>query len=290
MLIEIRASKKLKNGRQIYEFLITCDACGVEKWFQGKQCNFGKRKFCSRKCINSGRLHTEKWKTEMSEKFSGKNNPFYGQKHDEHTRTKCIESGSKMLEIKKQQLGAEYEKWYHEYCNKISTSMSGSKNHFYGKHHSDATKSIQSSIKCDQISSGQIVCKNFNRGIKGWYCSSKMNEEFYYDSFWELIRMKILDKDDCIISWTKRHSIKIPYKNNRYYVPDFLINYEDRAVLEEVKGFEEKKRKNEKFDALTQYCKDNKLQAKILEYEELNTMCIENFGQSISTLRKRKNI
>ena len=37
-----------------------------------------------------------------------------------------------------------------------------------------------------------------------------------------------LDKDDDVISWTKRHGISIPYEYNdimHNYIPDFLIEY-----------------------------------------------------------------
>lgn len=36
----------------------------------------------------SGHVHTEEWKQQQSERFSGENNPFYGKKHTEEARKK----------------------------------------------------------------------------------------------------------------------------------------------------------------------------------------------------------
>ena len=51
-----------------------------------------------------------------------------------------------------------------------------------------------------------------------------------------------LDKDDDVISWTKRHGISIPYEYNgiiHNYIPDFLIEYKNgKTVIEELKGYE----------------------------------------------------
>lgn len=284
MLIEKRIIKQPGIRKKVIEYLIRCEKCEQEKWLTGRKCKFGKLKFCSRKCSNLGRKRTEEWKGKISKKFSGIGNPFYGKQHTEENCKKCKQSGARMLEIKKEELGIEYDEWYTRYCKKISLSSSGIKNHFYGKHHSDKTKAIQSSIKCDKIASGELVLRNFNRGIKGWYHSIKMNEDFYYDSFWELLKMKLLDNNSHIISWTKKHGIKIPYKN-KYYVPDFLITYKDRKVIEEVKGFENAKKKLDKFNALVNYCIENGFQYKITEYEELNKICLEVWGHSILTLR-----
>jgi hypothetical protein len=70
-------------------YLIQCDTCFLTKWYLQNKCNNGKRKFCSMKCINSGRSHTKEWKKNMSEKNSGVNNPFYGKKHSEENKIKC---------------------------------------------------------------------------------------------------------------------------------------------------------------------------------------------------------
>jgi hypothetical protein len=72
----------------------------------------------------------------------------------------------------------------------------------------------------------------------GKYVSSKTNEIEYYQSSYEYTRMVELDNDDNVVHWTKKHKIRIRLKNNKIYIPDFLITYNNATkVLEEVKGF-----------------------------------------------------
>lgn len=144
--------------------------------------------------------------------------------------------------------------------------------------------------KSQQIADGTFVCKNFNRGIKGWYFSKKMNENFYYDSFYEFIRMNILDKDNSVLKWSKRHGIKIPYLykgKQKKYIPDFLIEYYDKKVLEEVKGYEEANKKMVKMTALKDYAVKHNILYNFIEYNELNKLCLDIFGFSIKYLRNK---
>lgn len=61
-----------------------------------------------------------------------------------------------------------------------------------------------------------------------------------YDSALEREYMVELERDPAVKSWTKKHKIKIPYKFfgfTRYYLPDFLIKYQDGSKeLHETKG------------------------------------------------------
>jgi hypothetical protein len=62
-----------------------------------------------------------------------------------------------------------------------------------------------------------------------------------YDSSWELVYMKRLERDRTVIKWTKNHGITIQYVteagNVRGYRPDFLLERIDGAKeLHEIKG------------------------------------------------------
>lgn len=75
---------------------------------------------------------------------------------------------------------------------------------------------------------------------KGTYQSKKTGAIELYDSSYELKRMQELDLDPNVLSWTKKHGIRIPYTFNgciMHYVPDFLIVCTNEILLEEVKGF-----------------------------------------------------
>ena len=86
----------------------------------------------------------------------------------------------------------------------------------------------------DRIVAGN---KNYKRG---WYQSFKTGQREFFHSSFEERRMCELDNDPCVVSWTKRHGIRLTYTcygKSKIYVPDFLIKMEDILVLEEVKGY-----------------------------------------------------
>jgi hypothetical protein len=49
-------------------------------------------KYCSRKCINIGKKHTQEWKDSISERNLGSNNHFFGKKHTQQTKQKMSDS------------------------------------------------------------------------------------------------------------------------------------------------------------------------------------------------------
>jgi len=75
---------------------------------------------------------------------------------------------------------------------------------------------------------------------KGKYESQKSGILFYYDSGWELERMKFYDAEPSISSWSRCDDL-IPYIDTngqkRHYNPDFIIKYgEGKIRIEEIKG------------------------------------------------------
>ncbi|MAE87247.1 MAG: hypothetical protein CMB80_31225 [Flammeovirgaceae bacterium] len=117
-----------------------------------------------------------------------------------------------------------------------------------------------------------------------------MNEVFRHDSFIELLRMRMLDVNSSVLTWTKRHSIRISYEidgSQKKYVPDFLIlRISGEMILEEVKGYENERKKQAKFEALKEYCKENGLLCSIVTYSDMDKLSKEFFGKNISMLRK----
>jgi hypothetical protein len=125
--------------------------------------------------------------------------------------------------------------------------------------------------------------------LKGYYTSTKTNTKFRFDSFVELIRMNLLDNDDEVVSWTKRHGIRIKYILDgvmKRYIPDFMIVKKDGStVIEEVKGYENAKKKECKFQALCEFCIENGYISSIVTYEHIRSICPKEFGKSLCSLR-----
>jgi hypothetical protein len=282
--------RRLTEGytKPTYEFLIRCDVCGKEEWLPGNRCKYGKRKFCSRKCINKGRVKSECVKKQLSDQNSGKGNPFYGREHTNESRHKMSQRQKEiggLKHIKQQNLTP---KEFKQYWEGYRLKFMGQNNHFFGKTHSAETRKHLSEVKAELISTGMIDLKPSHYGLKGYYKSSKLGERFRFDSFIEMLRMIILDNDDSVLWWTKRHGIRIQYQLNsttKHYIPDFLIRYLHGDVIEEVKGYENNTKKEAKFSALKLYCSENGFGCSIVTYSDMKEITKTYFGKSIDVLR-----
>lgn len=61
-----------------------------------------------------GKKHTDEWKKRMSNRNSGKNNPFYGKKHTEETKRKIslLHKGRKFKKRRKRVFSSEWDRNY----------------------------------------------------------------------------------------------------------------------------------------------------------------------------------
>ena len=161
-------------------------------------------------------------------------------------------------------------------------------------------KQSEDSIKKNKESNSKTISnKIINGEIKqnGWsnhsYYDFKNNGRQYYDSTYELERMKWLDKNGYIF---KKNPFRIPYffeGNQHYYIPDLLvIDYENSNIyVEEIKSSftlnNELEKNKAKFEAAKIYCQNlgiefhvfNKNEYDILdnvEFDEIET--IEEVG------------
>lgn len=230
-----------------------CPKCNTPFTYKTKQgyraaIQFNKR--CKR-CTNTGRIYSDEVNKRKGR--SGSKNAFFGKTHSKETIDKIKES------IKN---STHYESCHSiEYIEKQRINSSGKNNPFYGKTHTKETREKMSRIKTEQIASGEFNITKNARGNKGWYTSTKTNARERYDSELELCRMKDLDSDINVVTWTKYHGIRIPYLFNdivKNYVPDFLITYKNGIqTLEETKGYDPKT-KYKKL-ALKKYCDEHNL-------------------------------
>jgi len=166
-------------------FEIYCSCGNSLKLKKLTELNIKKEWFC-RSCRTKGenngmfgKKHSEDTLKEMSESRKGEKNRFYGKKQTEETKNKISKSrkgktsgennpmyGINVYDYIKEKYGQEVgEIKIKEIKNKISLSVSGVKNPFYGKKHSDENrKKISEGIKNSEIA--QSFRKNIDYRIK----------------------------------------------------------------------------------------------------------------------------
>lgn len=117
------------------------------------------------------------------------------------------------------------------------------------------------------------------RGRAGWWHSTKTGKWEAADSRYELVRMKQLDEDFSVRSWTRQTPV-IGYGDKRYS-PDFLITTSDnRTIIEEVKPsvtVQKEMVESGKLKAAQEYCSKNGLEFRIITENEIGHLAIRNF-------------
>ncbi len=113
---------------------------------------------------------------------------------------------------------------------------------------------------------------NFDkRSIKGKFKSSKSDKIINYDSSYELRRLWQYELDNTVVAF-ERCTDKISYLwENRihYYHPDFKVIYNDRVVVEEIKGYIGQL-EIAKFKSGREFYKDQNIEYKIVTINTLN--------------------
>jgi dCMP deaminase len=138
--------------------------------------------------------------------------------------------------------------------------------------------------------------ENFNQDSKykkGYYISLIDNSEKWFDSSYELSRMKQLDLDNSILEWSK-NKIKIKYigedGEEHIYTPDLLIKYKDgTSVIEEVKG-RITRRDVLKMEATIPYLEKMNIKYKIVQkndiYDDYIEPIIEDYENKFGTFQR----
>jgi dCMP deaminase len=137
---------------------------------------------------------------------------------------------------------------------------------------------------------------NFNPNSKykkGYYVSMRDNEKKWFDSSYELSRMKQLDLDDSVMDWSK-NNIKIKYigedDKEHTYTPDLLIKYNDGVVvIEEIKG-RITRRDILKMEAAIPYLDKLNIKYKIVQkndiYDDFIEPIIEDYENKFGTFQR----
>jgi len=244
---------------------------------------------------NKGKKMSDKARQKMSENHadvSGSKNPMYGRPRSQSEKER---QSNKMKELHKKgiypdisgdrnpmfgksvfgNLSDEEKKiLYSEIGKKSSITMKrnktfvGDRNPMFGKNVLDIWIKKFGKERALEMWSNKFNSMRIPSYDHGWYQSIKTNEENYFQSSYEKIRMNELDRNEDVLYWTKRHGILIEYflDNKKYhYVPDFLIEYNNGDIfMEEVKGYiKEPNVFNAKCKAATIFCEVNGMQFRV---------------------------
>lgn len=172
-----------------------------------------------------------------------------------------------IISVNERGLGWKMPKGYHteEHKQHMSKLLTGRKITWVDK----IKKSHWSKSKnADEILDKILLNTKQKQYKRGYYISKKTKVKEFYHSSYEYTRMKELDDDSSVKSWTKKHKIKIPYQFEgleKTYIPDFLIEYSTgEFVLEEVKGYVIDKRKYDlKCSVANVFCKNNNMSYRV---------------------------
>lgn len=229
--------------------------------------------------MNVGRTHTDEWKKKASERLCGEGNPYFGRKHGDDIRKRISNRVRETFQNDPSILKRAHET--------LKEKFVGSGNPFFGRQHTDETRQKMSEARTRAISEGRLTCGP--RGRKGSYTSIKTGVVERYDSFFELLRMKMLDADASVVSWSKKHNIRIEYEWNghRRYVPDFFVHEISGTFVEEIKGYEDAEKLAAKLVSLESYCREHGHRVRYLNAESLDAMVRVQFGESIASLRRK---
>lgn len=185
-------TKKISR-RQLKDFEVVCHECGCHSKIRNVTDTIQHKEFLCRKCRNSGernsmygKHHSEESIAKMKKANSGENNYWYGKHHSEDTKAKisrnrtgktCGENnpmyGVNVYKYVEERDGVER---VNEMKQKLSKSMTGDKNPFYGKHHTNETKET---IKEKNKISVKKLWENEeyrNKVINGMLNSDKLKE------------------------------------------------------------------------------------------------------------------
>lgn len=230
-----------QKSKDTEKFLINCLNCTKEIIvLKGA---ISKKKYCDWKCKNEY----------QSILNAGVNNPNYGNdflkgKLRSEEDIKKIKEGALQCwktEERKEKQKLFLEKYFNE-------------NGFYPLTNPTVKEKVKENY-LKNLLDGKFQVKT--HGVCGKYISLKTGVEEHYQSSWELIRMQELDADEAVLTWTKKHKICLKLEKKKWYIPDFLIEFEQGIkILEEVKGYvRDKELLSRQIEIAKKYCLENNM-------------------------------
>ena len=185
-----------------------CKECGNITNFYGLINNYSK--FCSLKCSNTNLENRRKNSISHQRKpridLIGKNNP----------------AKNKDVRLK------------------ISNKLKGNTHTLNRKLSKQECENISKRVTLDWVNnpSRKLMITSHPKHYKrGYFYSDKNTKNFYYRSSYELQVFNILENDNTVLKY-EYESIYIKYMYNnkiKHYIPDFIIYYNDRTLILEIK-------------------------------------------------------
>lgn len=148
---------------------------------------------------------------------------------------------------------------------RIENPLVGSKNGMFGRKHTKKSRETMSDKHTRLLVDGKVRPYGGNTK-KGVYHSHKTGDICNYKSGWEFAIMQFLDANPNVTTW-KYEPIRISYiynDNKRWYVPDFLVTFQDdRSEIWEIKPkeFIDSEKNILKSEAAQRYCQLNNIDA-----------------------------
>lgn len=166
----------------------------------------------------------------------------------------------------------------------------GSENAFFGKKHTDETKSKLSSLAAARMTNGYNPYKFFKNGI---FFSNKNQKDIVFRSSWEHLVFEYLEKDSEVREYFSEN-LRIPYymEGNKNYIPDLIIKYKNnKTLLVEIKPkcqiFDEKNVL--KFEAARKYCKENDYTFEVWTEDKIKEI-EKQIGKKVLDVRKTPQV
>ena len=232
-------------------------------------------KICE-KCKKEYRISSSKWKNSRfctkSCAKSGENHHFFGKTGPTKGIKPWIAGLTKETDQRVATMADKVSKKHKEQFASGARSNKGENNPNYG-----ITSNMRTPEQLDRYSKASTErilnskSTKHKRYIKGWHNSIKTIKPMLFRSSLEKRMMVCLDKDTTVASY-QYESFFINYSENKRYIPDFLVTYNDgKKCLIETKGgqFLADDSTHKKTQAALFYCHEKGYEYKIYSTKEI---------------------
>ena len=244
-------------------------------WICECQCSFKTVKSVSGGSLNSGqstkcrKCHLEQLHSDNSNRFDGKNNPFYGKKHSLETRLQMSKNhadfnGENNPLIKALILDPD-----------IRNKLSENRKNWYINATEEQLKTRSEKLSESMANSEYFKNNSINKKHKSGFFNFKSGRRIFYRSNWEYYVINLLNNLDFVNDIkTEPFVIKYTHNNiNKSTRPDILIWFNNnKYTLFEVKPKPLIQYRNnfQKIRSYIEFCKNHKISFRLITNKYIN--------------------